>query len=177
MTTDDTVLIQPRGRGSYKVHEREQGPRSLATWARRGGLSSLVFALPILFVFGVFSWWPIVSSVVMSLQESNLVDAPTWVGLDNFRAVLTDPLLPTVIRNTAWFAILAMVFGYPIPLVGAVLMSELRRRKGFYSASRTCPSSCRPSSRSCSGSSSTTRARKACSTRCWAGWASVRSRG
>ncbi|KMM44545.1 ABC transporter permease, partial [Cellulomonas sp. A375-1] len=103
------------------------------TWARRGGLSAVLFAVPLLVVFGLFSWWPIVSAVEMSLQKTNLVDAPTWVGLDNFRAVLSDPLLPTVIRNTGWFALLALVFGYPIPLVGAVLMSEVRRRKGLYS--------------------------------------------
>jgi multiple sugar transport system permease protein len=47
--------------------------------------------------------------------------------------VLQDPLMPQVVRNTGWFALLALVFGYPVPLIGAVLMSELRRRKGVYS--------------------------------------------
>ena len=60
------------------------------------------------------------------------MDAPTWVGLDNFRTVLEDPLLPTAIKNTAYFALLALIFGYPIPLVAAVLMSELRRFRGVY---------------------------------------------
>ncbi|NNH06834.1 carbohydrate ABC transporter permease [Cellulomonas fimi] len=100
---------------------------------RRGGLSSLVLALPLLLVFGIFSWWPIVQAVVMSVQETNLIDPPTFVGLENFLTIFADPLLPTVVRNTAWFALLALVFGYPVPLVGAVLMSELRRRKGLYS--------------------------------------------
>ena len=49
----------------------------------------------------------------MSFQHTNLVEPPTWVGLDNFRAVLHDPLLPTAIKNTAYFALLALVFGYP----------------------------------------------------------------
>ncbi len=110
-----------------------QNRRSPATWARSGGLSAVVFALPLLAVFGLFSWWPIVSAVQMSLQKTNLVDPPKWVGLQNFAEVLSDPLLPTVVRNTAWFALLALVLGYPIPLVAAVLMSELRRRKGLYS--------------------------------------------
>ena len=55
---------------------------------------TILFALPMLVVFGLFSWWPILRSVVMSLQKTNLVDPPEWVGLDNFRAVLEDPLLP-----------------------------------------------------------------------------------
>jgi multiple sugar transport system permease protein len=103
------------------------------SWARSGGLSALVFALPMLLVFTVFSWWPIVSAVIMSLQKTNLIDPPKWVGLDNFRAVFTDPLLPTIVRNTGWFALLALILGYPVPLVAAVLMSGLRKRKGLYS--------------------------------------------
>jgi multiple sugar transport system permease protein len=87
-----------------------------------------------LIVFGLFSWYPIVRTVTMSLQHTNLVQAPTWVGLDNFRAVLQDPLLPTAVKNTLYFAFLALVFGYPIPLAAAVLMSEVRKRRGVYSA-------------------------------------------
>jgi multiple sugar transport system permease protein len=83
-------------------------------------------------IFGAFSWYPIVRTVIMSLQHTNLVQPATWVGLDNFRAVLDDPQLPTAIRNTAMFALLALIFGYPIPLVAAVLMSELRRFRGVF---------------------------------------------
>jgi multiple sugar transport system permease protein len=134
MTTDDVVSVAPPpALGRYKVHQRTKTRGTPVTWARRGGLTALIFALPILFIFGAFSWWPIISAFVMSLQETNLTDAPVWVGLDNFRAVFADPLLPTVIENTAWFAVLALIFGYPIPLIGAVLMSELRKRKGVYS--------------------------------------------
>jgi len=107
--------------------------RTPLTWVRRGGLSNLVFALPLLVVFGVFSWWPIVRSFIMSFQKTNLVAPPRWVGWENFHYVLTDPDLPIAIRNTAYFALLALLFGYPIPLVTAVLISSVRRFKGLYS--------------------------------------------
>ena len=93
-----------------------------------------MFLLPMLLVFGLFSWLPIGQAVVMSFQQTNLVTAPVFVGLDNFAAVLGDPLLWTAVKNTLWFAVLALLFGYPIPLVAAVLMSEVRRFKGLYSA-------------------------------------------
>jgi multiple sugar transport system permease protein len=70
----------------------------------------------------------------MSLQHTNLVQPARWVGLHNFSTVIHDPLLPQAIRNTAEFAGLALIFGYPIPLVAAVLMSEVRRFRGLYSA-------------------------------------------
>ncbi|NMM29503.1 MAG: sugar ABC transporter permease [Cellulomonas sp.] len=90
--------------------------------------------LPLLVVFGVFSWFPIGRAVVMSVQTTNLVTAPEFVGLQNFRDVLADPLLWTAVKNTGYFALLALVFGYPLPLILAVLMSEVRRFKGLFSA-------------------------------------------
>ena len=122
------------GGGSHQPRPgRARRRRTPASWVRGGGLSAVVFALPLLIVFGVFSWWPIVRSVIMSFQKTNLVVAPRWVGWENFHYVLTDPDLPTAILNTLYFALLALVFGFPIPLVAAVLISSVRRFKGLYS--------------------------------------------
>ncbi len=112
----------------------QQARRTPVTWARNGGLSTLVFLLPMLVIFGVFSWFPIARAVVMSFQETNLIAPAHWVGLDNFRQVFSDPLLWIAVKNTIYFALLALVFGYPVPLVLAVLMSEVRRRRGIYTA-------------------------------------------
>ncbi|HEY0258947.1 MAG TPA: sugar ABC transporter permease [Lacisediminihabitans sp.] len=108
--------------------------RTPATWFRGGGLTNLIFLLPLLIIFGVFSWTPIVEAIVMSVQKTNLVTAATFVGWDNFAQVFRDPLFWTAVRNTGYFALLALVFGYPLPLIVAVLMSEVRRAKGLFSA-------------------------------------------
>jgi multiple sugar transport system permease protein len=108
--------------------------RTPLRWIRRGGLAPVLFLVPALLVFGSFAWVPIGKSVVMSFQRTNLVTDPVFVGLDNYRAVLTDPMFWTAVGNTGLFAVLALVFGYPIPLALAVLMSEVRRWRGLYSA-------------------------------------------
>jgi multiple sugar transport system permease protein len=108
-------------------------PRVRARFGR-DGLGTLVFLLPLLVIFGAFSWFPIVRALVMSLQETNLVSEPTFVGLENFSRVLADPLFGIAVRNTAYFTLLALLFGFPIPIVLAVIMSEVRRGKGLYSA-------------------------------------------
>jgi multiple sugar transport system permease protein len=113
---------------------------ALKRWPRvrarlsRDGLSTLVFVLPLLVIFGAFSWFPIVRAFVMSLQETNLVSEPTFVGLSNFSRVWADPLFGIAVRNTAYFALLALIIGFPIPIVLAVIMSEVRRGKGLFSA-------------------------------------------
>lgn len=118
-------------RPATTIRRRRRNP---ASWLRGGGLANLIFLIPLLVVFGTFSWKPIVEAVVMSFQKTNLVTPATFVGFDNFAKVLADPQLATAVTNTAYFALLALLFGYPIPLVLAVLMSEVRRMKGVYSA-------------------------------------------
>jgi len=134
MTTlrENTALRDERAVDAARPQPRP-ARRTPLTWVRGGGLWNLLFLLPMIVVFAVFSWSPIVQSVIMSLQKTNLITAH-WVGLDNYIAVLTDPLLGESVINTLWFAVLAMIFGFPVPLFMAVLMSEVRRGKGLYSA-------------------------------------------
>ncbi|HEY1481029.1 MAG TPA: sugar ABC transporter permease [Gaiellales bacterium] len=121
-----------RSRASSPARRRAR--RTPATWLRGGGLTNLLFLLPLIAIFGAFSWYPIVRAAIMSVQHTNLVQPATWVGFDNFRAVWNDPQFPKAVRNTAEFALLALIFGYPIPLVAAVLMSEVRRFRGVFAA-------------------------------------------
>jgi len=125
---DSVSAVRPGARASPPPRRRRFVGRG------RGTIATFALTLPLLLTFTVFSWWPLVRSAVLSLQRTNLVDPAEWIGLQNFRTVLDDPLLPTAIRNTVWFVVLALVFGYPIPLFLAVLMSELRRHRGLYAA-------------------------------------------
>ncbi|MFI6322665.1 carbohydrate ABC transporter permease [Nonomuraea sp. NPDC050556] len=93
--------------------------------------AAALFLLPTVLVFGVFSWWPIIRSVVLGFQQTNLVEAATFAGLENFRTLLADPLLGTAVRNTLLFTGLALVIGFPLPIFLAVLMSQLRRAAGL----------------------------------------------
>jgi multiple sugar transport system permease protein len=132
---DSTRAGEPVAIGGAAVtRPRVRGRFSPLDWVRRGGLSAVAFALPMLVIFTAFSWYPITRLVVLSLQTTNLVDPPSWVGLQNFRDVLNDPLFMTALKNTAYFALLALLFGFPIPLIAAVLISESRRFRGAYSA-------------------------------------------
>jgi len=124
--TPDTI-----DRAVSRAPRRRRGVRG---WIRGDGPHTLVFLVPLLISFVFFSWKPIVDAAIMAFQHTNLISPPEWVGLENFATVLNDPLLGTAVLNTLWFAALALLLGYPIPLVVAVLMSEVRRGRGLYSA-------------------------------------------
>jgi multiple sugar transport system permease protein len=119
---------------AVRATDRVARRRGVRVRISRDGLTTFLFLLPMLAVFGLFAWFPIVRAVVMSVQKTNLVAIPTFVGLDNFARVLADPQFGIAVGNTAWFSLLALLFGFPIPIVLAVLMSEVRRRRGVYSA-------------------------------------------
>ncbi|MFG3135966.1 carbohydrate ABC transporter permease [Streptomyces sp. NPDC048211] len=109
--------------------DRVTGPRG---GALRKQFTAWLFLVPTLLVFGLFAWWPIVRSLLISFQRTNLVDPAVWVGLDNFRAVFDDPLLGTAVGNTLLFVGLGLLIGFPAPLFLAAIMSTVRRGAGVF---------------------------------------------
>lgn len=134
--TEPAVVESPLAETQQRPPARDERVRrrSFGGWVRGGGHTALLFALPALLVFGLFSWSPILQSVVVAFQKTNLVAPASWVGWSNFEYVLSDPLLSHAVLNTLWFAALALVIGFPLPLFLAVFMSELRRSRGVYTA-------------------------------------------
>jgi multiple sugar transport system permease protein len=112
---------------------RPPTPRSRPRLARRwrANLGALVFLVPALLLFGYFSWWPILRSATLAFQQTNLVEPATWVGWSNFDRLFNDPVLPTAVRNTLWFTALSLLIGFPLPVLVAMLMSEVRRFGGL----------------------------------------------
>jgi multiple sugar transport system permease protein len=108
--------------------------RRIAKIFNRDSFGTFLFLLPLLVIFGLFSWFPIVRAIVMSFQQTNLFSDPTWVGLDNFASALANPMFARAIINTLYFTLLALIFGYPIPIILALIMSEARRGRRLFSA-------------------------------------------
>lgn len=117
-----------------RAMERPQSRRRnrFVAWYRQGGLVVVLFAVPIVLIFLYFSWGPIISGLLMSLQKTNLVDPAQWVGISNFTYVLADPVLGQATLNTLYFTVLAIVFGFPLPIFLAVFMAELKGRSWIY---------------------------------------------
>ncbi|WP_240666014.1 carbohydrate ABC transporter permease [Agromyces sp. LHK192] len=103
--------------------------RGFLNWVRGGGIATLLMFVPLLVTFGYFAWWPILKSLILAFQQTDLITEPTWVGFRNFERVLADPLLWTATGNTLWFAALALLIGFPLPILMAMVMAELRRTR------------------------------------------------
>jgi putative aldouronate transport system permease protein len=49
-----------------------------------------------------------------------------WIGLTNFQRILVNPDLPRIIYNTLVISLSRLVFGFPAPILLALLLNELR---------------------------------------------------
>ncbi|SOD64198.1 carbohydrate ABC transporter membrane protein 1, CUT1 family [Streptomyces zhaozhouensis] len=90
------------------------------------------FLCAALVVFAVFAWYPAVRNIVLSFQEVNFVRGSSWVGLENFRRLLDDPLFATAWRNSALFTLYALLLGFGVPFVTALLINEFRHARAYF---------------------------------------------
>ncbi|MFD5142790.1 carbohydrate ABC transporter permease [Streptomyces sp. NPDC058401] len=97
----------------------------------RENLVAYLFLSAALICFALFAWYPIVRGVLLGFQQVTFAQPAEWVGLDNFRRLLADPLFATAWRNTGYFTLLALVFGFAAPFVTAVVLNELRRGQSY----------------------------------------------
>lgn len=85
------------------------GVRGRAAWTRgarrrREALWALLFLAPSLAGFLVFTLGPVGASLGLSATRWDLIGRPEFVGLDNYRAALADPILGRVMRNTVTYS-------------------------------------------------------------------------
>jgi multiple sugar transport system permease protein len=123
---------QPGRTGIRPASPRHRTDRGRLRRRASDNLQGYAFLAAGLVCFGLFSWYPLVKGIVLSFQQDNFVTAPVWVGLDNYRAVFNDPLFATAWLNTAEFTGLALLFGFAVPFVVALVINEFRHAKGFF---------------------------------------------
>jgi multiple sugar transport system permease protein len=98
----------------------------------QGQVSAWLFLLPALIVFGVFAWYPILKTVIYSFQSVSLTGESTWVGLDNFQRMLSDPTFRIAWQNSFLFASFSLMMGFFVPIFVAIMVNEMRRAKAFF---------------------------------------------
>lgn len=83
---------------------------------------------PGLVFFLVYVYLPLLGNVV-AFQHYSLYRGFTgseWVGLENFRKLLTDRDVPRVTLNTLVLSGIQLVVAFPVPIVLALMLNELR---------------------------------------------------
>lgn len=128
--------------------------------SRRGGASGLrrgeaaagwLFTAPVIVILGVFLLIPVLMALWVSVSDwggrgSPLSGSVSFVGADNFSAVLTDGGLATkdfgtALRNNAWYVLLVVPLQTALALFLAILVNRaMLRGRGFFRTAYYFPS-------------------------------------
>lgn len=86
-----------------------------------------VFLLPVLLFGVIFFIMPLVYAAYISLTRWDSLSPPRWVGLDNYKYLLTvDPFFVQSFVNTIYFAVGTIAIGVPLALLVAYAFSNSR---------------------------------------------------
>ena len=99
-----------------------RGPRAKAKPSltrRREAIACVLFIAPAVFGFLAFAVVPLCASAGLSLTDYDLARWPRWVGLDNYRTLLSDPLWWQAVRVTFTYAAIAV----PLWLVNSLALA------------------------------------------------------
>jgi len=100
---------------------RSRPPRSRTQRSRRVryALTVAAFLLPSAVPLAMFTLGPMIGAAWISLTEWNLISPATWVGLDNYATLLTDPETGEVFLHTLYY-----IAGYlPMVYIGGLAIA------------------------------------------------------
>ncbi|HEX6293457.1 MAG TPA: sugar ABC transporter permease [Herpetosiphonaceae bacterium] len=105
--------VQPRGAAFRLSSARHQ------RW-----LYGYAFIAPALLVLTVFVLLPIVVAIYLSFTTYNLIEAPRWAGLDNYRQLAADGLFRKTLVTTTIYAVGSIALGLGGALGVALLLNR-----------------------------------------------------
>lgn len=100
--------------------------------ARSEHTSGWLFVLPAAALIVLFGIVPIFWGLLLSLQQNDLLTPPKWIGLDNYRQLLHDPVFRDSIRRTLVYTALFVPLSVGGALAVALLLNARIRFSWFY---------------------------------------------
>lgn len=102
------------------------------SWSRdfKKNYSLYLIVLPVLIYYIVFHYAPMYG-VLMAFQEYSPrlgIGGSEWVGLTHFAKFLTSSDFSRILGNTLTISFLNILFGFPAPVIFALLLNEVRNR-------------------------------------------------
>ncbi len=91
---------------------------------RKEHIVGYLFILPNMIGIFIFVLGPVVAGLLLSFTKWDLLSSPIWIGINNYKELLHDPLFWTSLKNTAYYAVLTV----PAFLIFSLLLAILVNR-------------------------------------------------
>ncbi len=128
----DNIQVQASVSQSRRLPLSVRIRRALSHPPTRQGLT---FLFPSLVILGVFVFWPIIQSLLLSLQRWRFGSSEvTWVGLDNYARMLADERVWGALQNTVYYTLVVVPVGLLLSLLFALALNEKLRGRVVFRA-------------------------------------------
>ena len=94
--------------------------------------AALLFLSPWLVGFVLFMLYPLVYTVYLSFTDYDVINDPSFVGMENYRWMFEDEKVRLALRNTAVFALMSVPAQLLVSLGLALLLQRAGRATGFF---------------------------------------------
>jgi multiple sugar transport system permease protein len=91
-----------------------------------------LFISPWVIGFLVFTLYPLLYTGYLSLTDYDVINDPSFVGLDNYRQLVEDPKIRLALQNTFIFAVLSVPTQLVLSFLLALLLNRAGRATGFF---------------------------------------------
>lgn len=99
--------------------------KSSISRSSRHSASSIIMLAPFAILFFVFTILPVLSSVVLSFFNYDMVSFPKFTGLENYlRMIMSDSVFRTSVGNTLFFSIVTGPVGFALSFLLAWTINE-----------------------------------------------------
>ena len=90
--------------------------------------AAFILLAPFTVLFLLFTVLPIISSIALSFTYFNMVDAPEFIGIDNYvRMFADDSVFFIAVKNTLIFALITGPLGYVMSFIFAWMINDFGR--------------------------------------------------
>ncbi|MHB0877086.1 MAG: carbohydrate ABC transporter permease [Anaerolineae bacterium] len=107
-------------------------PQAISRSRKREAREGFLFISPWILGFIVFTIGPVIASVFFSFTDYEIVKAPAWVGLNNYRNMLQDRLFWQALKVTSIYVAATVPVGIILSFAVALLMNQKIRFLGFF---------------------------------------------
>ncbi len=114
----------------YKVSAKSVRPEKRQLFSKKIG--ALALLLPAVILILTWAYYPLVRGSLMAFQNVKVLDKSEFVGIENFIRVVTNPMFTSMLKSTLIYVMAVVILGFPLPVLLAIMLSEIKRFTTFF---------------------------------------------
>ncbi|MGC6585581.1 protein lplB [Paenibacillus sp. LC231] len=115
---------------AVKAAKKPSKLKTVAALVRKDWQLYSLLILPVMYLL-IFKYGPMIGNVIAfrRFMPGGSIYGEKWVGLHYFNMFIHDPAFWNVFKNTLLLGALSLLFTFPVPIIFALLLNEVKSRR------------------------------------------------